>query len=139
MEPCVFFNIRRVDRMVSQVYGRIMGDCGLKPTQFTLLRVLSFTGEITVSALAETANTDRTTLTRNLKLLENEGWIRTKAGKDRRTRYIILTLEGSNKLEQALPYWEEAQKQIMESYGRDNWESLLSGLRKMLDTAKALS
>jgi DNA-binding MarR family transcriptional regulator len=61
---------------------------------------------------------DRTTLNRNLKPLERQGLIRSGSGKDPRTRTLKLTEEGIKILQNALPYWLEAQSGVMETVDR---------------------
>ena len=63
---------------------------------------------------------DPTTLSRNLKPLQNRGWAALEAAqKDRRVRIVKLTHEGELVLEQALPLWREAQEQLVKLLGQD--------------------
>jgi DNA-binding MarR family transcriptional regulator len=68
-----------------------------------------------IGKLADIMGLDRTTLNRNLKPLEGKGLIRSGSGKDPRTRTLKLTNEGTKMLQNALPYWLEAQSGVLET------------------------
>ena len=71
---------------------------------------------------------DRTTLTRNLQLLEQQGFIEVVAGDDRRTREVSLTDKGRNAVLQGFPLWQRAQAQVVQGLGEERFESLLRDL-----------
>jgi DNA-binding MarR family transcriptional regulator len=71
---------------------------------------------------------DRTTLTRDLKLLERQGLVSIAEGEDRRRRYIALTPEGRVMLLSAIPLWEQAQTRVRMNMGDDRYEALLGNL-----------
>ncbi len=50
-----------------------------------------------------------TTLTRNLRPLEKQGFVAIFPGKDRRTRNVRLTEKGRDAFERAHPLWEKTQ------------------------------
>ena len=66
---CTYANLRKASRAVGQVYDAALQRSGLKATQFTLLATLNARGDMPLSQLADVLVMDRTTLTRNLKLL----------------------------------------------------------------------
>ena len=83
---CTCANLRKATRVVTQVYDAALQPVGLKATQFTVLAVLAERGEAPLTRLAETLVMDRTTLTRNLKPLVREGFIRIEPGVDEAAR-----------------------------------------------------
>lgn len=126
---CVCFNLRKAARAVTQVYDEILRPTGLRATQHSLLQVLQIAGTVSVSQLAELAVMDRTTLARNLDLLEREGLVRIKPGEeDARVREVTLTEAAKKKLAAALPYWEKAQAQVTQRLGKGRSDQLLSDL-----------
>lgn len=94
--------------MITQTYDEFLRPSGLRGTQFGLLMVVRGFGEITVTKLADWAIMDRTTVTRNLKLLEKKRLVNIEPGRDQRERVVTITANGINALLSALPYWEEA-------------------------------
>jgi DNA-binding MarR family transcriptional regulator len=132
MRYCACANIRRADRLVRQFYDQILEPSGLLITQFTLLRnLMTMTSPVTVQRLAEVLGMDRTTLTRNLEVLLRQEWVRVEEGPDRRTRLVSLTKQGIEIYERALPYWRNAQAQIVEKLGAQRLQELLETLYAM--------
>jgi len=115
---CVCFNLRKAARAVTQLYDAVLRPSGLRVTQFSILAVLSRSGPLTQSRLASATVTDRTTLTRNLRLLEAKGLIRVERGADRRQREVGLTEPGRKALAKAYPLWKEAQARMAKPFER---------------------
>jgi len=126
MLPCACSNLRRTTRMVTKLYNRELRETGLELTQFTLLMALSRTGETTQGKLGKLLALDSTSLTRMLRVLIDHGWIRERAGEDRRQRLLSLTRAGREKLERSLPNWEKAQRRLREKLGDALWAQMTS-------------
>ena len=140
LEPaktCMCFSLRKTARAITQQYEAILRPLGLKATQFSLLVGVRLLGGVTVNHLAEAMVMDRTTLTRNLKPLEIQGFIQTIPGADRREREITLTPTGESILAKALPLWRKAQEQVQQEIGKDRFGRLLSDLQATVDAAQA--
>jgi DNA-binding MarR family transcriptional regulator len=80
---------------------------------------------------------DQSTLSRNLKPLEREGWVEISPGRDRRRRLVTLTASGQLLLEQAIPLWEQVQTTLLEHYGQENWQILLTLLAEARSLRKS--
>ena len=133
---CVCFNIRKAARAISQLYDDVLRPSGLRVTQFSILAVTRRLGPVTVTRLAEETVTDRTTLTRNLKILAQQKLIRITPGHDRREREVTLTDRGGAALAQAYPFWKKIQAQVTQRLGPDRYRRLLSDLRATLALAR---
>ena len=72
---------------------------------------------------------DRSTLGRNLRVLEGEGLVTLVEGEDMRNRIVLLTETGRERLAAALPAWEAAQQRLIDRLGAEKREILL----KLLD------
>jgi len=114
-DSCMGMRVRRTARVVANHYDKHLKPAGLKGTQFTLLNTIFMNPAANIGQLADILGLDRTTLNRNLKPLERKGLIRSGSGKDPRTRTLKLTNEGTTTLQNALPYWLEAQSGVMET------------------------
>ncbi len=117
---CSCFNLRRAARRVTQVYDHALAPSGLKVTQFSLLAVLEGTdaGEgIAMTRLAENLGMDRTTLTRNLAVVERDGLVTVRTGDDPRSRLVALTKAGRTALNRAAPLWARAQAELARHIG----------------------
>lgn len=125
---CTCFHLRRTARVVTQIFDEYLAPGGLKATQFTLLVALARSGSAAVTALSRALGMDRTTLTRNLKPLQRQGWVEIVTGEDRRTRAIRLTGAGRKALGQASPLWQSAQREVVRRIGKPRWRDLMQHL-----------
>jgi DNA-binding MarR family transcriptional regulator len=118
MQFCVNNNLRSAARIVSSFYDQALSSTGLHANQGSLLVPLYLLGPLSISQMAEGTGLDRTTLVRNLKLLEDRSLITITTGQDdQRMRIVALTPQGREALVAALPLWEEAQRQAVELLG----------------------
>jgi len=116
---------------MTEFYDRNLEPAGLKVTQFSLLRSVLRAGPTSISALAEEVRLDRTTLGRNLAVLEREGLVALSPGRDQRERTVTLTLSGKRALDSAIPLWEQAQYKVTKALGKNGLDGLTSLLIKV--------
>ena len=133
---CPAFNIRAASRIITQLFDEILKPSGLQVTQFTVLVGVHILDSPSINKLAKGLIMDRTTLTRGLKLLENEGLIKTVSGEDKRTRFVKLTPKGKTALEKTLPYWEKARTVVSEKFGEKHLDGLLKDLASVREIKK---
>jgi DNA-binding MarR family transcriptional regulator len=117
-DQCIAFGVRRVSRMVNNHYDRYLAPVGIRSTQFTIMNALKALEDVTINELAEQLQTDRTTLTRNLNLLQKKGWVLKTTGEDRRSRHITLSAAGLRKVDRATQAWAAAQESLLQRLGR---------------------
>ena len=133
---CACFNLRKAARSVTQMYDEALRPAGVRGTQFALLMAVQMVGPLTVNQLADSVVMDRTTLSRNLKLIENQGLVSIEPGKDKRERMVNLTPAGEAVLEKSYPYWENVQADIVNKMGLNEFERLLELLNKTVMLSK---
>ena len=134
LSPCHCLNIRRASRAVTQLYDHVLTPIGLKVTQYSLLRNLQQVEPVNMNELAQKLRLDRTTLNRNLQPLIQAGFITVRAGEDLRSRQVMLTESGHAVLENALPFWNQAQASLEEYLGAADlavFEKMLSRLENL--------
>ena len=135
---CACDQLRRVTRGVTQVYDDAVVASGLRITQLPIFVGLASEGDLPLSVLADRLALDRTTLTRNLKVLEDRGLIRIyEHADDARVRMVTMTLEGSAMLTGALKRWAKVQEFVEERFGRERLVALedeLSAFSKALSS-----
>ena len=124
---CACLAIRQAARMVTQFYGAELHG-RLEIPQFGLLSVLDRRPHSNQSALARALNLDKTTLSRNLKLMEKNGWIERSASDDRRECGFRLTAQGKQLLRTARPQWKRAQEKFRAAMGDRQWDAMWSML-----------
>lgn len=135
---CTCFNLRKATRVVTQFFDQRLQASGLLVNQFTLLAALAQSGSPTMKTLAQILVMDRTTLTRNLKPLQRQGLIAIEPGHDQRERIVTLTPAGQVALAKALPLWKDAQQQVVEGLGKDQWQILLSSLANTISLVREM-
>ncbi|WP_088348794.1 MULTISPECIES: MarR family winged helix-turn-helix transcriptional regulator [Rhodomicrobium] len=130
---CTCLRIRKASRLVSQIYDQFLEPHGLTITQYGLLAHLAWLDGITIGALAERLIMDPTTLTRNLRPLERDGFVTHEADpRDRRARRLKLTESGRERLAKAKPAWLAAQRHVERAIGSDRSPSVNAALDHVL-------
>jgi DNA-binding MarR family transcriptional regulator len=121
---CFCLASRQAARKITRLYDSCMQQSGIRATQFTILSQLMLRGEMPIGKLASILGMERTTLTRNLTLLEQQKWISIKAGDDPRSRMIGITAQGRGMVRRGFPYWSKAQAQVGKMLGADGQAAL---------------
>lgn len=128
---CLCINLRRAARGVSRYYDGALDGFGINVAQYSLLCNLQRLDQPSISTLAEAMGLDRSTLGRNLRVLEGEGLVRMDEGEDQRNRIVQLTPAGHERLAAALPAWEAAQQRLIDKLGAEKRETLLALLDEL--------
>ena len=121
---CFCLASRQAARRITRLYDSRMQPSGIRVTQFTILSQLMLRGEMPIGKLASILGMERTTLTRNLTLLERQKWISIKAGDDPRSRMIAITAQGRGMVRRGFPHWSKAQAQVGKMLGADGQAAL---------------
>lgn len=116
---CSAKKLRQLSRRVSQQFDAIIGNAGLKTTQYSLLVQVMALGPIRPGELARVMEMDASTLTRNLQPLVAHEWVRVGAGEDGRSRQVSITDLGREKCTQTRHEWKRAQSAFNEMMGED--------------------
>ncbi len=126
---CVCSNLLRAARATTNYYDSLLAQISdLRISQIIVLVILYLTGPQTINELAEKLDLDRTTLGRNLKPLAQQGLLTVAPGSDQRTRIVTLAAEGEQMLLRVLPFWEQAQAQMVAIIGQEQVPALLAQL-----------
>ena len=133
--PCLCAALRQASRAVTRLYDTELRGTGLRVTQFTLLSLLSRSGEVRQGDLGEMASINETTLTRSLRPLKKGGWVAIRAGADRREKLVAITEAGRKKLGQARSAWSKAQERMRRALPGGTWDSLFAALPDVTQAA----
>jgi DNA-binding MarR family transcriptional regulator len=128
---CLNFQLRRTSRLLGRYYDDALRPIGLRITQFNILAVLAQTGPIAITALAEVLGLERSALARNLKPITRKKFVILSTGSDKRTRIVKLAHGGKLKLDEALPKWDYAQRQLVKDLGHSRAVALGQTLSKI--------
>lgn len=110
---CICLRVQRASRAVGRRFDNAFRGLGLTNWQFTLLISLESIEWPSVNELATELAMDRTTMTRNLRVLERRGLlaIGTDAS-DGRVRRVSLTPQGRALLARAVERWREVNQAV---------------------------
>ena len=131
-QDCVMHNLRCAAREVSRRYDKLLRPFGVTGGQFTTLAVLSHKPGLTVGELSQAQAMDRTTTSRNVRVMVQAGLVRSSADKDdARTRRLRLTAKGQRCFDDALPAWRQAQMESARRLGDVRWDDLRDSIRHL--------
>lgn len=126
---CLGVRIARTHRLVIRIFEQALRPLGVTLPQLELLSMLTLMGgPVKPSDLAESTAVERSTMSRNLAVLTEKGWIATTdVSPTGRSMAVSITEDGSRLLAQARPAWESAQRQVASAMGNgapgtiDHW------------------
>src|ERR687898_1773536 len=136
---CSCGELRKAARAITQLYDNAFKSSGLLSTQLVVLDAICNNDSIRISDLAKQQGLDRTTLTRNLSVLERQGFIKISSGRDHRTRIVTVTQKGRSAVAKALPLWNEVQGKVKQQMGEDVWLNLIQNLSQFVKVAHRLN
>jgi len=127
-DTCLCLHVQRAARALARRFDTALKPLGLNNGQFSLMMALNRPQPAPMGPVAEVLAMDRTTLTAAIKVLERRGLVETMPDpKDRRSRLMRLTDEGTALLGKALPIWQEVHSMLDEELGAQ-----MAPLRKTL-------
>lgn len=117
IEDCIGSRLRGLSRAVDSIYRKHLHGKGVTESQLSVLMVIMKKGEVEQIEVGRVLNLERSSLSRNLVRLEEQGYI-VKTGPLNRP-ILALTNTGKQFLEQVIPCWQEAMDEIHELLGAD--------------------
>jgi DNA-binding MarR family transcriptional regulator len=138
-DSCTCSELRRAARAVTLLYDNAFRSSGLLSTQLGVLHVIYESDSIRISHLAKELGMDRTTLTRNLSVLQRQGFIKISSGKDSRTRIVTITNKGRTTIAKTIPLWNDVQNKVKERMGETLWNELMVNLSQFVKVADQLN
>ena len=128
VENCLCFNLRRVTRIVTQFYDAEMRRHGIRPTQGSILASLQSKDSWKMAELSDWLGMERTTLVRNLRPLQRDGFVEVVGGGRGNRVELSITTKGRKQIEKLTPAWKSAQSAVVKTLGEKRWSAILSDL-----------
>lgn len=119
---CYCTNLRRSANAVSDFYDAVLRPSGLTVAQYYLLVNLSRMGGANITHWAERVGLERSTMVRNIKLLEERGLVTRAEGHG---KTFALSESGEAALAAAIPVWHDAQKRMEHLLGEEDAAAVL--------------
>lgn len=131
-EGCVCRNLRMTTRITTQYFDQIFQAVELPVTQFALLADIASHENIAISELAEILLMDQTTVTRNIEILRKKGYVNVRTDdNDSRKKCISISDSGENKLNEAIPVWNNVHYLLEQEIGTKKLEEFLETLEQI--------
>jgi DNA-binding MarR family transcriptional regulator len=121
---CLCLASRRAARGLTRAFDRQLRPHGIRATQFSILVMLLMRGPLRIGELAEYLGLERTTLTRNLAVIEEKGWVAIRPGDDARARVVAVTKKGQAAVTAARAAWRKAQQAASAAIGNAGVDAL---------------
>jgi DNA-binding MarR family transcriptional regulator len=126
-EGCLGVRVGRLHRLVARRFERALKPVGLSLPQLEILG-----GPEKPTAVADALAVERSTISRNLSLMEGKGWVSVESTPSGRTKTVALTEAGVDVLADARAAWEAAQAGVVQLLGAkspstiDTWVTALA-------------
>jgi DNA-binding MarR family transcriptional regulator len=124
VSKCYCAALRAAARKTTDVYDAALAPTGVNIAQFSLLRRIERAAPVSLSELGRLAELDRSTVGRNVKVLQRMGLVRVTPGEDQREATVTLEDNGVVALSEGAPLWDEAQRRIEAKLGAGGPERL---------------
>ena len=137
---CVLMRTRLISRVITGIHDKKLRPFGIGSAQFALLVVIYQIEPATRAKIGPFLHQDRSTLTRNLKVILAEGWAEevkyqadARSRPDGRSRPIVLTKAGKDLLHKAEPAWQAAQAQAKALLGKDGVAAVMDIANRIME------
>lgn len=127
--PCFCTSARRSAGILSAYYDRELKSAGITLAQYSLLVALEKLGSVNITHWAQQVGLERSTMVRNVKLLEENGLIELTQGTG---KTFTLSRKGKTTVLTATPLWEHAQKKVKSCLGKEDAKAFISISEKLL-------
>lgn len=118
VRQCLAVRLRLLNRVLNGFYDDALRPLGLRVGQFNLLMGVGAMGPVQPGALAGVLRMDKSTMSRDVDRMREQGWI-ASAPAGGRGLALTLTDAGEDLLARAMPSWERAQAQAAAQLGPD--------------------
>lgn len=128
LEVCLCHHARRTARAITRIFDDALASTGLKANQFNMMVAIGARDGASTAEIGRLLALDRTTLSRNLKPLREQGYLTSGGGGGRRPDVVELTPAGRRQLREATPLWQQAQSVLTQRLGTGHSALLLQSL-----------
>jgi len=121
---CLGTRVRMLNRTITGIYDEALRPMGLTSGQLNLLVVVAKRGPLSPGEVAKRMNMEKSTVSRNLDRMRQNGWVRVGQSDAGRKQVLTLTRSGRNLIEECLPAWDEAQTRARAMLGQGGAKSI---------------
>jgi DNA-binding MarR family transcriptional regulator len=123
---CLNMRARLVSRLITSIYDDELRPFGIKASQLNVLATVASMSPVRRTDVGRYMHLDVSTLTRNLRIMETNGWIEEAAdSSDGRGAPIRITAAGDALIVKAAPAWRDAQRHVSRLLGPEGKVALM--------------
>jgi DNA-binding MarR family transcriptional regulator len=124
-EACLAAKVRRVHRIVVRHYDHALRESGVTVAQLDILAtILELRDNVKPATLGRELLMDRSTVSRNVRRLEDLGLVKVANGPNGRDQILRLTSKGRRTADQAYVPWSAAQTELKKRLGSEGVAAL---------------
>ena len=136
---CLLLRTRLISRVIAGIYEEKLQPFGIGAAQFASLVVIYQLQPATRAEIGRFLHQDRSTLTRNLRVILSSGWaVELQGLADGRARPLMLTGAAKDLLRRAEPAWQSAQAQAKALLGENGVIAVTEIANGIMDAAHPL-
>jgi len=121
---CLAVRVRLLNRTITRIYDAALRPHSLTVAQLNVLTSIANRQPAPAGEVAQLLSMEISTLSRNARLLQDEGLIEIEHAEHGNGRILTLTDAGAEKLAELRPAWRTAQSQAQELLGDDAARSI---------------
>jgi len=133
---CLSMNLRRTERLVTRHYDSYLEPAGVTAVQLPMLAIIASAPQPSFRVLTEQLGLDRSTLSRNLGLLERIGYVDIGPSSGPKPGLISLTAKGQDVLSRAHVQWKRAHRALMKELDEDSLTDGMTFLKRLRQEAR---
>jgi DNA-binding MarR family transcriptional regulator len=129
---CYCSLMRAATRRLGAAYDAALAPLGINIAQYGLMSLIQQSEPVSLTDLGRMAELDRSTVGRNVRVLERIGLAKSGRGRvDQREAVVSLTKRGAQMLDEATPIWESCQSELASRLGSAGIDALREVTRSL--------
>ena len=127
---CIGYRVRMLNRVVSRVYDDQLRPYGIRFSQMNILTVVALKGPIQPVEVGRALAIEKSTLSRNVGLMEKNGWLKCQPAATGTGHQLKLTKKGERLYQKASAAWREAQDRVEALLGKAGVNSIRNAVER---------
>jgi DNA-binding MarR family transcriptional regulator len=121
---CIAVRVRLINRVISALYDEALRPFGFRISQVNILAAVAHLGESRPAEVSRILRIEKSTLSRDVELMKQNGWLESDPPTGGRNQRIRLTPRGTELLGRIQPSWEKAQAEARRLIGEESEAAL---------------
>ena len=121
---CLAARARLLSRTITGIYDEALRPLGVTVGQLNILVTVAKLGPVAPGDVARKLNMEKSTVSRNLMRMRDNGWLIVTQSPSGRGQVLELSTKGRRLLERSVPSWKDAQKNARALLGQKGAQAL---------------